>query len=101
MAGSLVIFVLVIAMSEATRPSNPETKPGPGLLRGACHRARIRATRWLAITIVKYAADRFHAIISGANLIPPGAVRMRIVAVGPRANVVLATPRADTFARAS
>jgi transposase len=25
-----------------------------GLLRGACHRARIRATRWLAMTIVRY-----------------------------------------------
>jgi len=24
-----------------------------GLLRGACHRARIRATRWLAMTISK------------------------------------------------
>jgi hypothetical protein len=23
---------------------------GPGLLRGACHRARVRATRWLAMT---------------------------------------------------
>jgi hypothetical protein len=23
---------------------------GDGLLRGACHRARIRATRWLAMT---------------------------------------------------
>jgi hypothetical protein len=23
-----------------------------GLLRGACHRARVRATRWLAITVL-------------------------------------------------
>jgi hypothetical protein len=26
---------------------------GSGLLRGACHRARIRATRWLAMTVSK------------------------------------------------
>jgi hypothetical protein len=26
--------------------------PLDGLLRGACHRARIRATRWLAMTVV-------------------------------------------------
>jgi hypothetical protein len=25
--------------------------PRHGLLRGACHRARIRATRWLAMTV--------------------------------------------------
>ena len=30
--------------------SNPSL-PGSGLLRGACHRARIRATRWLAMTL--------------------------------------------------
>ena len=36
----------------ATRRSNPECCRGKtsGLLRGACHRARIRATRWLAMT---------------------------------------------------
>src|SRR5260370_41681812 len=40
----------VIARSEATKQS---TLPLPhyGLLRGACHRARIRATRWLAMTV--------------------------------------------------
>jgi hypothetical protein len=27
---------------------------GYGLLRGACHRARIRATRWLAMTVLNY-----------------------------------------------
>jgi hypothetical protein len=26
---------------------------GYGLLRGACHRARIRATRWLAMTVLQ------------------------------------------------
>jgi hypothetical protein len=28
------------------------TKRKNGLLRGACHRARIRATRWLAMTVL-------------------------------------------------
>jgi hypothetical protein len=27
--------------------------PNDGLLRGACHRARIRATRWLAMIVVR------------------------------------------------
>jgi len=34
------------------RRSNPVLQlPLYGLLRGACHRARIRATRWLAMTV--------------------------------------------------
>jgi hypothetical protein len=39
----------------ATRRSNPAyfaQRRKAGLLRGACHRARIRATRWLAMTAV-------------------------------------------------
>ena len=37
----------------AKRRSNPcLSEPRYGLLRGACHRARIRATRWLAMTAV-------------------------------------------------
>jgi hypothetical protein len=28
-----------------------------GLLRGACHRARIRATRWLAMTVLRLPLD--------------------------------------------
>src|SRR2546430_1118815 len=36
---------------ERLRRSNPYLRmPRYGLLRGACHRARIRATRWLAMT---------------------------------------------------
>src|SRR4030095_5378182 len=35
------------------RRSNPSLLAGrDGLLRGACHRARIRATRWLAMTVM-------------------------------------------------
>jgi hypothetical protein len=30
-----------------------------GLLRGACHRARIRATRWLAMTVLAAAVKRY------------------------------------------
>jgi hypothetical protein len=40
----------VIARSEATKQSIPSFQRN-GLLRGACHRARIRATRWLAMTV--------------------------------------------------
>src|SRR3979490_1417676 len=35
------------------------TTPRYGLLRGACHRARIRATRWLAMTV----APLSHSVI--------------------------------------
>src|ERR1700756_3841639 len=36
---------------ERQRRSNPFLRlPRDGLLRGACHRARVRATRWLAMT---------------------------------------------------
>jgi hypothetical protein len=35
---------------ELSRPRNPVLACRPGLLRGACHRARVRATRWLAMT---------------------------------------------------
>jgi hypothetical protein len=34
----------------AKRRSNPVLLRSDGLLRGACHRARVRATRWLAMT---------------------------------------------------
>src|SRR5258708_2237604 len=39
----------VIGWSNATKQSTLPWRPD-GLLRGACHRARIRATRWLAMT---------------------------------------------------
>src|SRR5712675_1111398 len=41
--------VLFLFRSEATKQSTL-IMPCYGLLRGACHRARIRATRWLAMT---------------------------------------------------
>src|ERR1700687_2136095 len=42
----------VIARSEATKQSNFLFRgANSGLLRGACHRARIRAPRWLAMTV--------------------------------------------------
>jgi hypothetical protein len=40
--------IAVIARSEATKQSSLAARLS-GLLRGACHRARIRATRWLAM----------------------------------------------------
>jgi hypothetical protein len=46
---------LNVIANEAKRRSNPLfLARQDGLLRGACHRARIRATRWLAMT-TKYA----------------------------------------------
>src|ERR1700753_3160393 len=36
----------------AKRRSNPVFSCGSGLLRGACHRAGIRPTRWLAMTVL-------------------------------------------------
>src|SRR5438034_9217367 len=46
----------VIARSVSDEDSRLLARPS-GLLRGACHRARVRATRWLAMT---EKASRFH-----------------------------------------
>ena len=43
-------YSAAIARSEATKQSTLSLCSGNGLLRGACHRGRIRATRWLAMT---------------------------------------------------
>src|SRR6266581_3915480 len=49
--GETVSGFYVIARSAATKQSSLLCcRAGYGLLRGACHRARIRATRWLAMT---------------------------------------------------
>src|SRR3954471_24831558 len=45
-----------------------------GLLRGACHRARLRATRWLAMTFGGYLLTLAHIVAPsthGANSAPP------------------------------
>jgi hypothetical protein len=44
-----------------------------GLLRGACHRARIRATRWLAMT-APYNASSTALAISAVPLRPPNSI---------------------------
>jgi len=43
------VFVVSRHCEERKRRSNPALR-SHGLLRGACHRARVRATRWLAMT---------------------------------------------------
>src|SRR5712692_10630141 len=53
-------MVLVIARSKATKQSIAVIHCA-GLLRGACHRARIRATRWLAMTIDALSRQRVAA----------------------------------------
>jgi hypothetical protein len=40
----------IVIASEAKQSILPRKERKNGLLRGACHRARIRATRWLAMT---------------------------------------------------
>src|SRR3954454_24437516 len=42
----------VIARSACDEAIHLSAVPRDGLLRGACHRARIRATRWLAMTAI-------------------------------------------------
>src|SRR5258707_9989967 len=44
--------VLVIARAKRTKQSSSSHFHCSGLLRGARHRARIRATRWLAMTVL-------------------------------------------------
>jgi hypothetical protein len=44
----------VIARSGATKQSMLSSLQQSGLLRGACHLARIRATRWLAMTVTGF-----------------------------------------------
>ena len=55
----------------AQRRSNPASNQAhDGLLRGACHRARIRATRWLAMTRRKFDSNvkqRIHVHILAAG----------------------------------
>ena len=43
--------------------SNPDFRCGFGLLRGACHRARVRATRWLAMTVNNQLALALYASV--------------------------------------
>src|ERR1700730_8128375 len=39
-----------------------------GLLRGACHPARVRATRWLAMTLIEIAPLRATSLLSHRRL---------------------------------
>jgi hypothetical protein len=56
-----------------------------GLLRGACHRARIRATRWLAMTVIHhtFAFSRRGSPEAYINLSPNGGRRERRVLAAP------------------
>jgi len=47
--------------------------PSYGLLRGACHRARIRATRWLAMTAMERAASQSSLPATDAKRLRTGA----------------------------
>ena len=61
----------------AKRRSNPILFRDSRLLRGACHRARVRATRWLAMTIYRLpnAVETMIAVVIAAAAISPGAIR--------------------------
>jgi hypothetical protein len=57
---------LPIVIARAKRRSNPfslTSAKKAGLLRGACHRARVRATRWLAMTL-KYSSSNHGEVVS-------------------------------------
>src|SRR5215813_15162436 len=80
---SAIIDLIVIARSDSDDPSTLAAQATPGwesaearrakaeaiqlscrgeagLLRGACHRARIRATRWLAMTVGEIDSTSIH-----------------------------------------
>src|SRR6059058_3563055 len=69
--------LLAPSLRGAKRRSNPDLLRDSGLLRGACHRARIRATRWLAMTIYRLpiAVETMIAVVIAAAAISPGAIR--------------------------
>src|ERR1700737_764763 len=55
-----------IARSKATKQSGFPHSRRDGLLRGACHRARVRATRWLATTSPQKQSDPEGGIPAGS-----------------------------------
>src|SRR5258708_34277324 len=69
---------------ERLRRSNPSSR-GHGLLRGACHRARVRATRWLARTGKLPLPLRAHKVKIAASVRRENgpAQQMRIAVVDP------------------
>jgi hypothetical protein len=58
---------VVIARSDSDEAIHLSALPHYGLLRGACHRARIRATRWLAMTVSNLASSRTSEARSGTH----------------------------------
>src|SRR6266404_9951468 len=53
--GNAELYLDLTSLRGAQRRSNPLfyiCGANNGLLRGACHRARVRATRWLAMTVL-------------------------------------------------
>src|SRR5439155_25182507 len=70
---------LTPSLRGAKRRSNPILFRDSGLLRGACHRARVRATRWLAMTIYRLpnAVETMIAVVLAAAAVaaPPAAIR--------------------------
>ena len=61
-------------------------KKEAGLLRGACHRARIRATRWLAMTWIRFRDLAAHCVRGLLGNFPPSLLE------GRREDRVLAAP---------
>ena len=47
------VVILIVIASGAKQSIFDVAMPSHGLLRGACHRARMRATRWLAMTSMR------------------------------------------------
>src|SRR6266849_10395217 len=82
--------------AKRSNPSRRHRKKD-GLLRGACHRARIRATRWLAMTAKHaFAASPRYAPEPLINLPPNRGRGERRMPVAPAASCALGSGRTHT-----
>jgi hypothetical protein len=81
---------------ERNRSNPSRSKRIGGLLHGACHRARIRATRWLAMTVDTPSRSRRMVLREVLLFVPPSSIRgrgeagrpMRPIAACANGNVV-------------
>src|SRR5262245_19602922 len=68
---SAIIDLIVIARSDSDEAIQLSCRGKAGLLRGACHRARVRATRWLAMTNGDIDSTSFHrALARSVSVVP-------------------------------
>ena len=87
----------VIARSAATKQSILSLRRN-GLLRGACQRARIRATRWLAMTVEGHAASHPLAMTGEGRLMPPLILPVIARSVATKQSTLSLRGKMDCFA---